>query len=1587
MMKRIMSFVLALLMVVSMVPQAAVSAQTEDYSANIEGTAVFNPEWNTAEGDTVVYGVAYITDDPALGLNMSVDYTVSLESLMEQTFRINNYYSDGTGYWYELAALEGETLPEELEEKPWVYQNDLPGGAYPDYLIVTPPQPQPTEPSETTEPSQPQEQEPGLSDPETGVVVTADGLPAGVTLSVQETDAAAQLELFRIPAKKQVFALDISLIGADSAIYQPDGAWVKVPVSAAPGSRVGLIHDHNGTVTFMGVTQVLSDGTVEFYTDRFSTFAAFTVDFYYNGMDFSIAGKSSILLSEIFATFGIELDARTAQSVVFSNNELIGVTRQADGDWLLTSLEEFHTEETLIITFADGHTVVIDVTDDSGTVSKDGVTYATLSYSNSIWTGNLDLKVSIYDVSGPNGSSTASAENTFTKVDKRSVPTLSFPERGKWYRIKSTSNLDNISYENNEYEVLLDLNNNNASVVVECIPRTFYQVKDFVTVSQKRYVVIGDSYQTRTVIIKVNGTTKETLPIVFANRDGKAAGQLDVQYIPPASYFYGNYDSLTECGKDKNGYYEDTSGSYYSYSGTTYTVPLYTRYSVTFDGYGNTNTDVTMSSQAFVWGKEQNLKANEYVKVYTVTYDPREGTCSTTSAKAEATFTGWSTTKGGTAVYSDKQAVGKTKGLTDTAKGTVPLYATWKDGYVTLPQPNKLTGYTFKGWYSDTSFAEDKKVGDANATYTPTGNVTLYAKWEANKNKITFDFNNGSGRTATHEATYNSTDFYTVYWLEPAYSGYAFDGWYTADGTQVYGRDGDCLDCAYWKDNRWIGTEDLTLYAHWKPIYQVTLDNEKATTAGTTAYWYIYNTVYDGIYYYTDAACGTPLVNYTITKPTKIGYIFGGYFLGRDGSGTQYINASGVCVGDRYKVAGDVTLHAKWDPIHYTVTYSGNGTYYGSTAVSTHAYDEPKNLTANGFQRSGYTFVGWNTKADGTGDSYADGQSVTNLSDTDGGNVTLYAQWERIYKITLDGQEQSTATPSFYFVYGLDAYYSDSICTAALQGNKCVVPTKAGYTFLGYYINEAGTGDAYVDAQGNISSACCRLEQDTTLYAKWSINTYTITYQYNDGVTADSKQNYNYETNVILPELERDGYEFLGWTNLSKGEAGNNWKWTNYDVGQHPGDEQYGNVILKARWRAITYLIRFDGGVGGVLPEGAQMPDIEATYDGEAVALTANAFRRAVKVTYDVNGGKDLDPADTEVILNASFKHWLSGSNTYADGALVRNLATRQDAVVQLSAQWELAPTRTPAAERDHYTFDGWKVANTTTVYGEDVTIIPAQDITLVAQWDPVEYTVTYDSNGGSAVAPTTYNISQPFALADAPERDGYFFSGWKLKQVPAAAEANWADELYDAGEQLAAGKYGNITLVAQWGEQYRYVLRFDANGGDADSVPATIDSGWIQEDSHTFSWTAVPTRTGYDFVGWAESADSTVNVAGAGKNSITLEGTAQQTEEKLLYAIWERQLGSLKLDLEGSKPAVVTVEGQGLSMTLVLTKDLVLTGLPTGDYTVSATGAAAVSVASVDMATANIKSGMQTVVKVTVSDKDLGWFYAFERVINIFNG
>lgn len=148
----------------------------------------------------------------------------------------------------------------------------------------------------------------------------------------------------------------------------------------------------------------------------------------------------------------------------------------------------------------------------------------------------------------------------------------------------------------------------------------------------------------------------------------------------------------------------------------------------------------------------------------------------------------------------------------------------------------------------------------------------------------------------------------------------------------------------------------------------------------------------------------------TATMPTRTGYTFNGYFTATSG-GTKYYNADGSSAKNWDKTTA-TTLYAQWTANEYTVKFNANGGE-GEMANQDFTYDKAQNLTTNAFNRTGYTFAGWNTNANGSGTAYTDGQSAQNLTADNNGTINLYAQWNEIkHTVTISAGENGTVSPS-----------------------------------------------------------------------------------------------------------------------------------------------------------------------------------------------------------------------------------------------------------------------------------------------------------------------------------------------------------------------------------------------------------------------------------------------------------------------------------------------------------------------------------------------------------------------------------------------
>jgi len=283
-------------------------------------------------------------------------------------------------------------------------------------------------------------------------------------------------------------------------------------------------------------------------------------------------------------------------------------------------------------------------------------------------------------------------------------------------------------------------------------------------------------------------------------------------------------------------------------------------------------------------------------------------------------------------------------------------------------------------------------------------------------------------------------------------------------------------------------------------------------------------------------------------------------------------------------------------------------------------YDGSKAIKLSNPTRKGYTFKGWYTSS-----SYK--TKVTQIKKGSRGQVDLFAKWEmNTYKITykLNGGKNNSKNRTTY-----------TVKTGAITLKK---PSKEGYNFKGWYTNSG------FKPSSKIEKIPGDYLKNVTLYAKWNKNALIITYNGNNNTggntPATTQIYYNKTKKVEKNTFIRTGYKFKGW-------KGNNGK--NYNAGDKIKNTSKANktLVLKARWEANTYTVKFNGNGAS----SGSMKEITCTYDQEKV-LPQNAFK---KDGYVFTGWVDSNDSKGDV---------------RTDRAKVKNLATGGSVI--LTAQWEI---------------------------------------------------------------------------------------------------------------------------------------------------------------------------------------------------------------------------------------------------------------------------------------------------------------------------
>jgi uncharacterized repeat protein (TIGR02543 family) len=525
----------------------------------------------------------------------------------------------------------------------------------------------------------------------------------------------------------------------------------------------------------------------------------------------------------------------------------------------------------------------------------------------------------------------------------------------------------------------------------------------------------------------------------------------------------------------------------------------------------------------------------------------------------------------------------------------------------------------------------------------------------------------------------------------------------------------------------------------------------------------------------------------------KTGYTLIGWNSSSDGSGTPYTINSNVQMG-----TSNITLYAMWSQNTYSLSYSGNGNTGGTVPSDTTNYHNGDTATVlnntGTLAKSGYTFVGWNTLANGTGTTYSGGDTFS----VGTSNITLYAKWEAIdYTVSYNGNGNTDGNvPIDGTLYNIGSNVEISTNSGALS--------KIGYEFYCWNTNSDGSGANYFELSNYTIET-----HNVILYAKWTPIDYFVTYDGNGNTEGEVPYDENvYHLNDVVTiyenvgALARTGHTFDRWYADEDGQIINYSYQATFIMGIN-------NKVLYAKWIPIEYSFTYDG--NGNTDGSVPIYNTIVHYLDQVniVGNTGNLIREGYTLwgwnTKEDGTGDNYYEANSYTVGNENvilYARWIPQEYTitYDSNGSTSGLAPVNNNSYIIGDNIDLA-SNTGNLVKTGYTFDGWNTLadGTGTTYSDgDTFAVGTSNITLYAKWIKSTYTVTYEGNGNSGgtvpIDLLSYNSIDSITILNNEgnlSKAGYTFKGWNTI-------ADGSGLGYYPNDQMIIGD-NNITLYAQW--------------------------------------------------------------------------------------------------------------------------------------------------------------------------------------------
>ncbi|GHT73836.1 hypothetical protein FACS189456_4720 [Bacteroidia bacterium] len=596
---------------------------------------------------------------------------------------------------------------------------------------------------------------------------------------------------------------------------------------------------------------------------------------------------------------------------------------------------------------------------------------------------------------------------------------------------------------------------------------------------------------------------------------------------------------------------------------------------------------------------------------------------------------------------------------------------------------------------------------------------------------------------------------------------------------------------------------------------------------------------------------------------SRTGYKFEGWNARPDGLGATYDSTSLY----NYVAAND-TLYAKWSTKTYYITFDAAGGAVTTTSLSIRYDDSIKSLPVP--TRIGYSCDTFWYNTDGSGGKYKAGVVKTDSIFHFTNGLALTVTWiPDTFTVRLKANGAGATIASADSILPKVVY--DATLRSSNGGNALSTPIRTGYTFKGYYLYRAGTGDSV----HNVS--VYRFTCDTSLWAKWEANRYTIRFDANTPAGAGAVSNPDnltvaYEQPIrTLPSVYLADYGLLGWYTLEGDRIGGGnvgVRYTNDTIYRFTHD-----TILYAQWRqgsvTVTYDLRYDG---IKYPEAAQNDALltepyEPSRKGYDFACWSKDS--VEKKCWDFSA--DSIKVDTTLYAVWDTNRYHLRLEANGTGGKFTRQGEERDTAWLLGVPFGEVVASLPKPHRKGYTFVNYN----TLPSGNGVSFDSASlynfdsDIVLYAQWEANTYTIHFDNNYpqyydefSKVATPSPLTVKYGEKIGTAGRTlpvlqsiaGAYEFKGWYT--VDTISYSN--DSIFDIVPNNPS--QGSVVFMAHW-EAAQHTLTLEAgNGtieggqfiGGAPTKPKTVTYGNPVCDLE------IPERLGYKkgFRGWYSGYD-----------------------------------------------------------------------------------------------------------------------------------